>query len=65
MTSKRVRLYVVGEGDAELQSLIRQGLSELGQGCEQTVVGSDCCALLDTLANDEIPVIIKPFNGGL
>lgn len=62
MSEKKVHLYVVGEGDAELQSLIEKGLSELGCGVETTPVGTDCAALLDTLSEDEIPVVIKPYN---
>jgi hypothetical protein len=61
MSNKNVRLYVVGEGDAELQTLIQKGLSEIGRECQQSAVTTDCCALLDTLSDDEIPVIIKPF----
>lgn len=62
MSDKSVRLYVVGEGDAELQSLIEKGLSQIGRQCEETVVGNDCCSLLDTISDEEIPVIIKPHN---
>lgn len=62
MSDKNVRLYVVGDGDAELQSLIQKGLSELGRQCEQSAVTGDCCAMLDTLSDNEIPVIIKPYT---
>ncbi|MCW9089071.1 MAG: hypothetical protein OQK54_06040 [Gammaproteobacteria bacterium] len=62
MSEKKVRLYVVGAGDAELQSLIEKGLSELGRAVATTPVGTDCAALLDTLSEDEIPVVIKPYN---
>lgn len=62
MSNKSVRLYVVGEGDAMLQSLIEQGLSALGRQCDTTPVGADFCALLDTISDEEIPVLIKPYN---
>lgn len=62
MSKKAVRLYVVGEGDEMLQSLIEKGLSELGRQCDKTPVGSDFCALLDTISDDEIPVLIKPYT---
>lgn len=62
MSNKNVRLYVVGDGDAELQSLIEKGLSGLGRTCGKTAVESDCCALFDTFSDDEIPVVIKPYN---
>ncbi|MBF0218065.1 MAG: hypothetical protein HQL49_00845 [Gammaproteobacteria bacterium] len=62
MSEKSVRLYVVGSGDAELQSLIKQGLLALGKGCHESAVSENCVELLDTLSQDEIPIIIKPYN---
>lgn len=62
MSNKAVRLYVVGEGDAMLQSLIEKGLSELGRQCETTSVGSDFGALVDSISDEEIPVLIKPYT---
>lgn len=60
MSNNKVHLYVVGEGDEMLQSLIERGLSELGQDCDKTSVMTSCDSLLDTLSMDEIPVVIKP-----
>lgn len=61
MSEKSVRLYIVGEGDALLQSLIEKGLSEIGRQCESTMVNSDFSALLDTISDEGIPVLIKPY----
>ena len=62
MSNKEVRLYVVGEGDGMLQSLIEHGLSELGHKCNKTPVKSDYATIIDTLTENEIPVVIKPYN---
>ncbi len=62
MSNKAVRLYVVGEGDAMLQSLIEKGLSELGRQCGATSVDSDFGALIDSISDEEIPVLIKPYT---
>lgn len=60
MSERNVRLFVIGDGDAELQSLIMAGVSELGRTCEQTRIESDAAAILERLAKDEIPIVIKP-----
>ena len=60
MSNKNVHLFVVGEGDAELQKLIEKGLSEIGQGCETTAVEAGAAAVLDTVSEDMVAVVIKP-----
>ena len=64
MSDKEIHLYVVGDGDPELQAMIEQGLTELGHRCSTTAVASNCAALLDTLSGSALPIIIKPYNSG-
>lgn len=60
MSEKNVRLFIVGDGDPELQSLIEAGLSELGRACEITSVAAGPAMILDALGEGEVPVVIKP-----
>lgn len=64
MSAKKVHLYVVGEGDTALQSMIERGLQELGHDYIQTPIVTECATLLDMLSNNELPIIIKPYNSG-
>ena len=59
MSEKNVRLFIVGEGDVQLQSMIEKGLLELGRKCEKTVIETDAAAVLDNLNDNEIPIVIK------
>lgn len=59
MSEKSVRLFIVGEGDVQLQSMIEKGLLELGRKCETTAVTAGAAAILDALNDDEIPIIVK------
>ncbi len=59
MSEKNVRLFIVGEGDAQLQSMIEKGLQELGRKCEKTAVETGAAAVLDNLNDNEIPIVIK------
>lgn len=59
MSEKNVRLFIVGEGDAQLQSMIEKGLLELGRKCETTDVETGAAAVLDNLNDNEIPIVIK------
>lgn len=63
MSEKKLHLFVVGEGDSELQSLIERGLSEIGHTCATTSIdaSADAGVVLDALRGDEIPVVIKPL----
>ena len=60
MSEKNVRLFIVAEGDPELQSLIEKGLSELGRACETTSATAGPAAVLDALDDGAVPVILKP-----
>jgi len=60
MSEKNVRLFIVAEGDPELQSLIEKGLSELGRACETTSAAAGPAAMLDALNDGAVPVILKP-----
>ncbi len=57
---KRVRLLRVGEGDPELQALIEKGLTELGHPYLVGSVEGEPEAVLDSLSDAEIPVVLKP-----
>jgi hypothetical protein len=57
---KRVRLLRVGEGDPELQALIEKGLNELGHEYVVDSVEGDPEAVLGTLNDAEIPLVLKP-----
>lgn len=64
MNNKNIHLYVIGDGDPELQSMIERGLMKLGKNCTQTFVTTGCTTLLDGLSGNELPIIIKPYNEG-
>lgn len=64
MSNKEIHLYVMGDGDPELQAMIEQGLTELGHHCSTTAVASNCATLLDALSVNALPIIIKPYNSG-
>lgn len=61
MSKKNVHLIIVGDGDPELQQLIEKGLSEIGHGCEKTSVDAGPAVILDSLNNEQVPVVIKPI----
>lgn len=61
MSIKSVHLVIVGDGDPELQQLIEKGLSEIGHGCESTSIDAGPAAILDTLSDDQVAVVIKPI----
>lgn len=60
MSKKNVHLIIVGDGDPELQQLIEKGLSEIGHGCEKISVDAGPAVILDSLNNEQVPVVIKP-----
>jgi len=61
MSKKNVHLIIVGDGDPELQQLIEKGLSEIGHECEKTAVDAGPDVILDSLSDDQVPVVIKPI----
>lgn len=61
MSNKSVHLVIVGDGDLELQQLIEKGLSEIGRGCELTSIDAGPAAILDSLSDDQVAVVIKPI----
>ena len=77
MSEKSIQLYVVGEGDPELQAMIEKGLAELGHNCTTTSI-SNKCETFEILfgqvliivmqfpgipvKTDNSPVRTKPFN---
>lgn len=61
MSEKKLHLFVVGEGDPELQSLIEKGLLEIGNTCAITSVDESATVVLDALRDDEVPIVIKPL----
>ena len=61
MSEKNVHLIIVGDGDLELQQLIEKGLSEIGHGCESMSVDDGPAAIMDTLSDDQVTVVIKPI----
>lgn len=61
MSKKNVHLVIVGDGDPELQQLIEKGLSEIGHGCESMSIDAGPAAILDTLSDDRVVVVIKPI----
>lgn len=61
MSKKNVHLIIVGDGDPELQQLIENGLSEIGHKCEKTAADAGPAVVLDSLSDDQVPVVIKPI----
>ena len=61
MSKKNVQLVIVGDGDPELQQLIEKGLSEIGHGCKKTSIDAGPAAILDTMTDDQVAVVIKPI----
>jgi hypothetical protein len=60
MNEKNVHLFVVGEGDPELQQLLEKGLSEIGHECETTSAEAGPAAILDIIRDELVAVVIKP-----
>jgi hypothetical protein len=60
MNNKNVHLFIIDEGDPELQRLIEKGLSEIGHGCEATSIKEGPATVLDITSDEQVVVVIKP-----